>query len=72
MTENPYDWKRKIEERKLELLEERIEIEKSKAGVESVVEDDNFVEALEKATLGVDFNDIENTKEEKEGEDSNG
>lgn len=49
MTENPYDWKRRIEEEKLEILKERMEIDKTKVGMESVIEDDGFIEALEKA-----------------------
>lgn len=49
MTDNPYDWKRKMEERKLELMEEKLEIEKTRAGMEESIESDEFIEALEKA-----------------------
>ena len=58
MTENPYDWKRKLEERKVELLDERMELERMRAGVDDSLEDDEFVQALEKAANNL-FDDIE-------------
>ena len=43
----PKDWKQKIEERKVELLEKRLELERAKAGLgDEVCEDDGFIEAL--------------------------
>ena len=43
----PKDWKQKIEERKLEIAVERLEIEKIKIGmVEDAIEDDGFIAAL--------------------------
>lgn len=60
----PKDWKQKIEERKLELMKERVEIEKLKAGdFGKEIEDDGFMEALKqsvdtKEVWGMDNNDI--------------
>lgn len=43
----PKDWKQKVEERKVELLEQRLELEKLKAGIyEKDEEDDGFIAAL--------------------------
>jgi phage terminase small subunit len=43
----PKDWRQKIEEKKLELMRERIEIERIKAGQQEVEDgDDGFIEAL--------------------------
>ena len=43
----PKDWKQRIEERKLELAEEKLEIEKVRIGlVEELVHDDGFIAAL--------------------------
>lgn len=45
--EMPKDWKQKIEERKLELMEEKLAIEKQKLGLlDEEIEDDGFLEAL--------------------------
>lgn len=45
----PKDWKQQLEERKVKILEERLEIEKKKMGVGEEITDDGFIEAL-KAT----------------------
>ncbi len=50
---NPYDWKRKIEEQKLELMKEKLEVEKSKYGLNEEVQDDGFIEALENASKNI-------------------
>jgi len=43
----PIDWKQKIEERKIQLLEQRLEIERIKAGQgDDEIVDDGFIEAL--------------------------
>lgn len=43
----PADWKQKIEEEKLELMKQKLELEKVKAGViDDEGEDDGFIEAL--------------------------
>lgn len=43
----PDDWKKKIEERKLEIMEEKLKLEKAKVGFGAEVEeDDGFLEAL--------------------------
>ena len=45
--EMPKDWKQKIEERKLELMEEKLAIEKQKLGLlDDGIEDDGFLDAL--------------------------
>ena len=59
MDNNPYDWKRRMEEQKLEIMKERINIEKSKAGLINEIEDDGFLDALEKAASLMNENDIE-------------
>ena len=59
MDNNPYDWKRRMEEQKLEIMKERINIEKSKAGLINEIEDDGFLDALEKAATLMNENDIE-------------
>ena len=59
MDNNPYDWKRRMEEQKLEIMKERINIEKSKAGLTNEIEDDGFLDALEKAASLMNENDIE-------------
>ncbi len=64
MDTNPYDWQRKIEERKLEILEQRLELEKLKLNPAGSGEDDGFIDALEKAAKGI-FND-EDEEVEKE------
>lgn len=46
---NPYDWKRKLEEKKVQLMEEKVNIEKTKVGLNDELEDDGFIEALENA-----------------------
>lgn len=58
MDTNPYDWQRKIEERKLEILEQRLELEKLKLNPSANEEDDGFIDALEKAANGI-FDDEE-------------
>ena len=43
----PQDWKRRIEERKLEIMEERLKLDKAKIGFDSEInEDDGFLQAL--------------------------
>lgn len=43
----PDDWRRKIEERKLEIMEEKLQLEKAKVGFNAEVdEDDGFLQAL--------------------------
>jgi len=64
MDTNPYDWKRKMEEKKIEIMQEKLVIEKSKAGMLDEVEDDGFLEALEKAALSI--NDTESIESEEE------
>lgn len=49
MDVNPYDWKRKLEEKKVQLMEEKVNIEKTKVGLNDELEDDGFIEALENA-----------------------
>lgn len=50
----PADWKQKIEEKKLELMKERLEIEKLKAGqLNSDDEDDGFIQALKETATEV-------------------
>ena len=49
MDVNPYDWKRKLEEKKVQLMEEKVSIEKTKVGLNDELEDDGFIEALENA-----------------------
>lgn len=59
MDTNPYDWKRKIEERKVELLEQRLELDKKKFDpTELEGEDDGLIAALAKAAKGI-FDDEE-------------
>lgn len=53
MDTNPYDWQRKIEERKLDILEQRLELEKLKINPATNDEDDGFIDALEKAANGI-------------------
>ena len=64
MDTNPYDWKRKMEEKKIEIMQEKLVIEKSKAGMLDEVEDDGFLEALEKAALSI--NNTESIESEEE------
>lgn len=66
MNPSPYDWKRNIEERKLKLLEEEMEIKKSKYGIGQEVEDDNFLEALRSVSENVFKNEIVNEEDEEE------
>lgn len=51
----PADWKQKIEEKKLELMKERIEIERLKAGQlgNGEDEDDGFIQALKETATEV-------------------
>jgi phage terminase small subunit len=60
----PNDWKRKIEERKLNILEQRLELEKQKAGQFSeALSDDGFLEAL-KSTAEEIWSDSDDLIEE--------
>lgn len=48
----PKDWKQEIEERKVRVLEERLDLDKKKMGEGEAIEDDGFLEALrESATI---------------------
>lgn len=50
----PKDWKRKIEERKLQLLEEKMALEREKSGLGEVIDsDDGFIEALKETAISV-------------------
>ena len=53
-----------MEEKKIEIMQEKLVIEKSKAGMLDEVEDDGFLEALEKAALSI--NDTESIESEEE------
>lgn len=68
LTENPYDWKRKVEEKKLQIMEQKLEIDRSRAGIETIVEDDGFLDALEQAAGSLDVDELnknyEDVKEE--------
>lgn len=65
MDSNPYDWKRKIEEEKLNIMKERVEIEKTKAGMLDEIEDDGFLDALEKAAQNLNLEEIEVYEDEE-------
>lgn len=58
MDTNPYDWQRKIEERKLQLMEEKLELERMKNDATATVEDDGFIEALVRASQGIFKEDV--------------
>jgi phage terminase small subunit len=68
MDTNPYDWQRKIEERKVQIMEDKLALEKLKFDPnETEQEDDGFIDALVKAADGI-FDDepddeIEDTEE---------
>ena len=50
----PKTWQQKVEERKVELMSEKLELEKQKAGaLDSVDEDDGFIEALKESAKEV-------------------
>ncbi len=66
MDVNPYDWKRKLEEKKVQLMEEKINIEKTKIGLNDELEDDGFIEALEKAANNITIEEGMNEEEENE------
>lgn len=69
MDTNPYDWKRKIEERKLDILEERLELEKKKFDpYDEEDEDDGLIAALVKASKGIFDDEEEEANEENEEE----
>ena len=45
--EMPKDWREKLEEKKLELMQEKLNIEKQKLGLtDDSIEDDGFIDAL--------------------------
>ena len=46
-------FKRQIEERKVKILEDRLEIDKQRAGYEEELEDDNFIAALNNVAKGI-------------------
>jgi len=46
-------YSRQVEERKLKILEERLEIDKQKNDYEAEFEDDNFIEALNNVAKGI-------------------
>ena len=65
----PKDWKQEIEERKLHIAEERLQIEKQKLGlIKNVVEDDGFIKALE-TTAKILWNNEELIEEETIGDE---
>lgn len=50
----PSTWKQKVEERKLELMEQKLELEKEKMGLfDSGIEDDGFIDALRSSATEV-------------------
>lgn len=53
-------FRRQAEERRLKLLEERLEIDKQRVGFEQEIEDDNFIEALNNVAKGVFEDDDKN------------
>ena len=56
----PKDWKQKVEERKVELLEAKLELEKIKLGITvEEQEDDGFMEALKESSQSVWEDEIE-------------
>ena len=57
MDVNPLDWRRNLEERKVKIWEDRLALEKAKVGVLEDIEDDGFIEALEKAALSINITD---------------
>ena len=69
MDNNPYDWKRRMEEKKLEIMSEKLTIEKSKAGMLDEIEDDGFLEALEKAALKLEKSETLSDYIEKDNDD---
>lgn len=52
-------FRRQVEERKLNILEERLDMDKQKIGYDQEVEDDNFINALNEVAKGV-FEDEQN------------
>ena len=43
----PKDWREKLEEKKLELMQEKLNIDKQKLGLtDDSIEDDGFIDAL--------------------------
>lgn len=62
----PRDWRQKIEEQKLELMRQRVEIEKKKAGqFEDEEQDDGFIEALKGSVKEVwELAEVEDGEEE--------
>lgn len=58
MDSNPYDWNRKVEEEKLKILQERLFIDKFKAGMEEEMEDDGFIQALNDAIKNINFKTV--------------
>lgn len=49
----PKDWKQKVEERKLELMEEELELKKKLAGASREDRDDGFLDAIAKAATSI-------------------
>lgn len=68
----PKDWKQKIEEKKLELMKEKLDIERQKLGDSDMKqEDDGFIEALKGAATSVwedETEDEDNSFEEDNSE----
>lgn len=63
----PADWRQRIEERKVELMEQKLELERAKMGyLENDDVDDGFLEALKETAEQVWNDDLE---DEEEGED---
>lgn len=65
----PKDWKQELEERKVQIAEERLQLEKQKLGlIKNVVEDDGFIKALE-TTAKILWNNEELIEEETIGDE---
>ena len=67
MDTNQYDWKRKLEERKVEIMEERLELDKKKFDPTDDIDegDDGLISALIKAANGIfDDDELEESEEE--------
>ena len=57
----PKDWKQQLEERKVSILEQKLEMDKQKMGMGEEITDDGFLDALKETatTVWEDYNDEE-------------